>query len=79
MTDLLNRGVVSAAIQPFSGRVRGLKEAIALEPELKEFIDACLVPILVRNALKEIQAAEPRVDLESPSSLHVWCTNGDLR
>jgi hypothetical protein len=27
----------------------------AIEPELKEFIDKCLVPILVREALTELQ------------------------
>jgi len=30
----------------------------AIEPELKDFIDSCLVPILVRSALKEIRVAD---------------------
>jgi hypothetical protein len=51
----------------------------AIEPELKDFIDACLVPLLVRNALKEIRTSEPYTDLESTPSLHVRCANGDLR
>lgn len=29
----------------------------AMEPELKEFIDKCLVPLLVREALAEFQQA----------------------
>lgn len=79
MTDSPNRGVVSAALQPFPRRVRALKKPTVLEPELKEFIDVCLVPILVREALKEIQAAESRMDLESSPSLNARCTNGALR
>lgn len=79
VTDSLNRGVVSTALQPFSGKVRGLKKPTLLEPELQEFIDVCLVPILVRDALKEIKAAELRGDVESTPSLHVRCANGDLR
>jgi hypothetical protein len=51
----------------------------AIEAELKEFIDACLVPVLVRNALKEIQAAESRTDLESTASPPVRCADGGTR
>jgi hypothetical protein len=50
-----------------------------VELELKEFIDACLVPVLVRNALKEIQAEESDADLESTPSLQVRCVNGESR
>ena len=50
-----------------------------IEPELKEFIDTCLVPVLVRSALKEIQAVESGGGLECTSSLHIRCSNGDLR
>jgi hypothetical protein len=50
-----------------------------IEPELKEFIDNCLVPILVRNALKEIQDAKSGAGLESTPSLHVHFANGDMR
>jgi len=50
-----------------------------IEPELKEFIDTCLVPVLVRSALKEIQAVEAGGVLECTSSLHIRCANGDLR
>jgi hypothetical protein len=48
----------------------------AIEPDLKDFIDVCLVPILVRNALKEIKAAESGGDLESTALPHIRCANG---
>ena len=47
-----------------------------IDADLKEFIDACLVPILVRNALKEIQGAEPDADLESIPLYRVRCASG---
>lgn len=31
-------------------------QAPAIEPELKQFLDECLVPLLVREALKELKA-----------------------
>jgi hypothetical protein len=50
-----------------------------IEPELKDFIDACLVPLLVRDALKKIHVSESDVGLESTASLHVRCANGGTR
>jgi len=50
-----------------------------IEPDLKEFIDSCLVPVLVRNALKEIQSAKSDTDLESTALPHVRCANGGTR
>jgi hypothetical protein len=50
-----------------------------IEPELKEFIDACLVPVLVRNALKEIQSEKSNRDLESTALPQVRCANGGTR
>jgi hypothetical protein len=47
-----------------------------IEPELKEFIDACLVPVLVRDALKEIQVVESGEDLESTALPQFRCANG---
>lgn len=51
----------------------------AIDPELKEFLDACLVPILVRNALKEIRASEPGADLESTASCRDRCASGGFK
>jgi hypothetical protein len=51
----------------------------AIEPDLKEFIDMCIVPILVRNVVKEIQDAEKRGDLEWPALPHLRCANGGTR
>jgi hypothetical protein len=50
-----------------------------IEPDLKEFIDTCLVPVLVRDTLKQIQAAEQREDLECPTLPQVRCANGESR
>lgn len=55
------------------------KAHLTIEPDLKEFIDACLVPVLVRNALKEIQSAKCDADLESTSLPPVRCANGGTR
>lgn len=52
------------------------KAAPDLEPELKEFIDECLVPLLVRDALKTIAQEKPVAQARSivahstPSALH---------
>jgi hypothetical protein len=50
---------------------------LAIKPELKEFLDTCLVPLLVRHALREIRTSESRAeDLESTASLRAPCANG---
>ena len=44
------------------GRVVQIEQArqrpVSIEPELKQFIDDCLVPMLVRDALKDLAAKD---------------------
>ncbi len=49
MAGLAKHGAGNAKLVPFAR-----KRAVSIEPDLKKFLDECIVPALVREALENI-------------------------
>lgn len=60
-------GIGNAKLLPFAR-----KRAISIEPDLKEFLDECIVPALVREALEKISGKT----LESSAAVVADCVHG---
>lgn len=49
MAELLKPGTSQANVLPFAKR-----KSVPIEPELKKFLDECVIPMLIREAVAEI-------------------------
>jgi hypothetical protein len=51
---------------PVSRSILHVENGRSIEPDLKQFIDECLVPLLVRDALADLQSDSPGQNFHAP-------------